>query len=105
MPMATVAHSIPQMAAMPGHVVQAPPMTLAGFGIPATIAAAGLPGMAPPALMTTAAAAPAMMMARPAVPAMLPVAQPQMMAMAPMAMTMRPQFANQDNRIVTSTQK
>jgi len=92
--MVTVAHTIPQMAAMPGHVVQAPPMTIPGFGIPATLAS--LPGMAPPGLTTAPmAAAPAMLMARPAVPAMLPVAQPQMMAMPMAAMTMRPQFANQ----------
>jgi len=93
MPMVTVAHTIPQMAAMQGHVVQAPPMTLAQFGIPA---GAGLPGMGPPTMMTTAAQ-PTMMMARPAVPPMLQVAQPQigqMMAM-PQMMTMRPQFANQ----------
>jgi len=91
-PMVTVAHSLPQMAAMPGgQVIQAPPMTLPhGFGM-----AAGLPGMPGAPLMTTAAPPAMMMAARPAhVPAMLPVAQPQMMAMAPM-MTMRPQFANQ----------
>lgn len=94
MPMVTVAHTIPQMAAMHGHqVIQAPPMTLAQFGLPP--GAQGLPQGLPPGLMTTAAPQAAMLMARPALqPQMLPVAQPQMMAM-PMAMTMRPQFANQ----------
>lgn len=92
----TVAHSLPQMATMPGHahpaaVVQAPPMTLAGFHMPVGMAPAA---MSQPPLMATVAAPPAMMMARPAhVPQMLPVAQPQLMMAAPMAM--RPQFANQ----------
>jgi hypothetical protein len=66
--------------------------------------------MAAPMMTTVAAPHPAMMMAsRPqAMPQMLQVAQPQMMAMPPMGQMMgqmRPQFANQDNRIVTSTQK
>jgi len=98
-PMATMAHSLPQMTAMHGHqVVQAPPMTIAGFHMPA-----GLPAgmhMAAPMMTTVAAPHPAMMMAsRPqAMPQMLQVAQPQMMAMPPMGQMMgqmRPQFANQ----------
>ena len=94
--MVTMAHSLPQMTAMHGHqVVQAPPMTIAGFHMPGGLPA-GMP-MAAPMMTTVAAPHPAMMMAaRPqAMPQMLQVAQPQMMAMPPMGQMMRPQFANQ----------